>query len=125
MPQKNKDDKEEEKMIKEKIRKTALKLSVLPVTAMAIAQSEIQSWALSSPTGTSDGNTIMSNLIKQLCTLAGYVGMVLAAIGIILMFMGFKNEDAEGKHRAGLVIVAGIGLLSMGAIMNAIIGIGS
>lgn len=109
-------------MLKEKIRKTVLKLSALPITAMAVAQSEIQSWALQSPGGVNTGDQVMQNLVKQLCTLAGYVGVALIAIGAILMFMGFKNEDAEGKHRAGLVIVAGIGLLSMGAIMGAILG---
>lgn len=72
-----------------------------------------------------NGSEIMTNTINVLGTLTRYVGAFLLVVGLIMLFMGFKNEDAEAKHRAGLVIVAGIGLVAIKTIISTVTGLGS
>jgi hypothetical protein len=49
-----------------------------------------------------------------------YVGIILLAWGIFQLVMAFKNEDADSKSRAILVIVAAALLCAMDTILNAV-----
>lgn len=73
--------------------------------------------------GTNDGASIVKNTIGTITQLAIYAGIFLLVIGLIMLFMGFKNEDAEAKHRAGLVILAGVGLVAIRAIVSNVTGV--
>lgn len=113
------------KMLKEKLKKAGRKLAAVPVAVMAAGQSAVMAYADGlDDLGVEGGSTMMQNVTKTLCQLAQYAGVFLAVVGLIMLFMGFKNEDAEAKHRAGLVIVAAIGLIATGTIVNTVVGDG-
>lgn len=73
---------------------------------------------------TKNSDQIVNNVVDTIETLATYAGIFLLVIGLIMLFMGFKNEDSEAKHRAGLVIIAGIGCVGIKAIVSAVTGVG-
>ncbi len=62
-------------------------------------------------------------------TLLGYIGRIFMYIGIILLVwsigqlvLAFKNEDADSKSRAVMVMVVSIILISMDTILNTLVG---
>lgn len=52
---------------------------------------------------------------------ASYIGIGLAAYGIIQIIIGFKDEDAGAKHQGAMTLVPGIALLSFLVIFNSVV----
>ena len=113
-------------MLKEKLKKAGKKLAAVSVAAMVAGQNAVMAFADNGLDGldVEGGSSMMQKVTSTLCQLAQYAGVFLAVVGLIMLFMGFKNEDAEAKHRAGLVIVAAIGLLAVGTIVDNVVGQG-
>lgn len=65
---------------------------------------------------------LMGTILGYVCKIAMYVGILLLAWGLIQLFMAFKNEDADSKQRAIMVIIASICLISVQPIVTAITG---
>ena len=70
------------------------------------------------------GSDVMSKILTVVGTLCTYVGVILLIGAVVALIMAFKNEELEGKHRAGLGIAVAIGLLCMKGILTAVTGIG-
>lgn len=115
-------------MIKEKLKKAAIAARGHAARAYLGASAFIASTVTANADGglkditTNDGENMMKKTIGQVLILARYAGILLLVIGLIMLFTGFKNEDAEAKHRAGLVVIAGIGLISIKTIVDAVTG---
>lgn len=71
---------------------------------------------------TKSAEDTMKNILGVITTIAMYVGILLLAWGAFQLFMAFKNEDADSKQRAFLVIIAGIALTALKTIITAITG---
>lgn len=120
-------------MIKEKLKKAAIAARGHAARAYLGASAFIASTVtanadppatggLGDITTTNNGSDMMKKTIGQVLILARYAGILLLVIGLIMLFTGFKNEDAEAKHRAGLVVIAGIGLVSIKTIVDVVTG---
>lgn len=116
-------------MIKEKLKKAAIAARGHAARAYLGASAFIASTVTANADGgltdittTNEGSDMMKKTIGQVLILARYAGILLLVIGLIMLFTGFKNEDAEAKHRAGLVVIAGIGLISIKTIVDAVTG---
>ena len=66
------------------------------------------------------GDTMMSGVLSVIATIARYVGIGLAAIGIWMFIHSLQESDGQGKGRAVLFIVAGAAMFLMKSILNAI-----
>lgn len=61
----------------------------------------------------------MSTIISFVFKIFGYIGAVLGVWGIGSLILSFKNEDADGKSRAIMLLGAAILLLSLKSIISA------
>lgn len=72
-----------------------------------------------------------SNIVKSLLSyvfgIFFWIGVVLLAWGVGQLVLAFKNEDADSKSRAIMLIIASIVLMSVGTIFSGlgISGVGS
>lgn len=67
---------------------------------------------------TSAADTAMSAIVNFVFRIFGYIGAVLGIWGIGSLILSFKNEDADGKSRAIMLLGAAILLLSLKTIIT-------
>lgn len=65
---------------------------------------------------------MMGTLIGYVCKIFFYIGALLMVWGIGQLVLAFKNEDADSKSRAMMVLVCAILLMSVGGIYDAVAG---
>lgn len=63
-------------------------------------------------------NGFVNNLIDVISLFGKYIGAALAAWGVIQLALAFKNEDADSKSRALMLIIASIILFNCRALLN-------
>ena len=96
-------------------------LSVSATDAYAGVKNKQQtSTTLTGYTGKS-GTEIVEAVKNIFGFVSGFVGAVTLAASIFQLISAFKNEEVEGKHRAGLGIATGVAFLSMGLILGLVI----
>ena len=61
---------------------------------------------------------IISSLLNTIFDIAGYIGVLLLAWGIITLVLAIRNEDADSKSRAVMFIVVAIALICLGALFG-------
>lgn len=64
---------------------------------------------------------IIQGLLNVIFDIAGYIGVLLLAWGGITLFLAIRNEDADSKSRAVMLLVVAIGLICFGAIFGEVI----
>lgn len=74
---------------------------------------------LAAPVDSTVADTAMSTIIGFVFKIFGYIGAVLGVWGIGSLILSFKNEDADGKSRAIMLLGAAILLLSLKSIITA------
>ena len=100
--------------VKEKINSKMIALSAAAaVTLMNVMPANATFQGYSGKSGTQ----IIDGIVDVIAAIASFVGIILLASSIFVLVMAFKNEEVEGKHRAGLGIGVAIALLSFGGIM--------
>lgn len=62
--------------------------------------------------------TLVKNLLGYVFAIFKYIGWLLLAWGIGQLVLAFKNEDADSKSRAMMLLVVAIILTSIGTIFN-------
>ena len=62
--------------------------------------------------------TLVTNLLGYVFAIFKYIGWLLLAWGIGQLVLAFKNEDADSKSRAMMLLVVAIILTSIGTIFN-------
>ena len=67
-------------------------------------------------------NELVSTMLGVITEIARYIGILLAAWGIVQLVMAFKNEDADSKSRAMMLIVASIVLISARSLVTVLLG---
>ena len=96
--------------VKQKAKTTAVRaLTVLGCAAMGIAQVGFCS--------TTPGS-IVSNLVNQIVSMMGLVGVVVCVIGVAKFALAMKDENPDGQTRAVYYAIAGAILIGIGPIIN-------
>lgn len=67
-----------------------------------------------------DGNTIVGNLITTVGNILTWAGVLVLIAAIVAYLLAFRNEDVEGKHKAGLAFAIGIAMVGFPSILGAI-----
>lgn len=63
---------------------------------------------------------LVQNLLGYVFAIFKYIGWLLLAWGVGQLVLAFKNEDADSKSRAMMLIVVAIILTSIGTIFNGV-----
>ena len=61
---------------------------------------------------------LVTNLLGYVFAIFKYIGWLLLAWGVGQLVLAFKNEDADSKSRAMMLLVVAIILTSLGTIFN-------
>lgn len=64
---------------------------------------------------------IFSTLVGYICQIFMYIGIILLVWAVGQLVLAFKNEDADSKTRAVMVMVCSIILMSVGQIIKTIL----
>lgn len=67
------------------------------------------------------GETVATEVIKIICTIARLIGVVLAVWGIVQMILAFRNEDADSKTKATMTIVVGALLFGLSFVIKPLV----
>ena len=67
-------------------------------------------------------STMVNNLLGYVFGIFFWLGILLLAWGVGQLVLAFKNEDADSKSRAMLVIMAAIVLTLVGKIVQGVVG---
>lgn len=70
-------------------------------------------------TNVNAGN-LVGNFIGVMLQLLGWVGAILLVWGVAQFFMAMRDDNADSKHKATMVAVAGVGLLGLGLFLQQI-----
>ena len=65
-----------------------------------------------------DGAALMGKLLEVITTIFRYIGILLLAWSIGMLVLAFKNEDADSKSRAMMLLVVSIILIGIEGILN-------
>ena len=73
-----------------------------------------------SQVGFCEGETaqVVDNLVDQVITMMGYVGIVVCVIGVAKFALALKDENPDGQTRAVYYAIAGAVLIGIGPIIN-------
>ena len=61
---------------------------------------------------------MVGNLIGIVCSIFTYIGILLLVWGIGQLVLAFKNEDADSKSRAMMLLIASVVLMSVRTIIT-------
>lgn len=63
---------------------------------------------------------IVQNMLNIIYMMAKYIGILLATWGCVQLILAFKNEDADSKSRAMMLLVCSVALISAESIISSI-----
>ena len=85
---------------REAVALTAVAASAMPMTVSA------------------NGGALMGKLLEVIVMIFRYIGILLLAWSIGMLVLAFKNEDADSKSRAMMLLVVSIILIGIEGILN-------
>ena len=87
-------------------------MSFAPVSAVAVSSAD---------TNDTTGNIVARILNKVVLPIFMWIGIILLAWAIGMLVLAFKNEDADSKSRAIMLIVVSVVLIGLRPIMAAVL----
>lgn len=71
---------------------------------------------------TSSADAIVGNILEFVFQIFRYIGVILLAWSVGQLVLAFKNEDADSKSRAVMLLIVSIVLIGIGPAIKAILG---
>lgn len=107
------------------VNKIKLNARTLKIAAGSAAGAALvgTSFALADGGSTTTAKGLVTNLLGYVFAIFKYIGWLLLAWGIGQLVLAFKNEDADSKSRAMMLIVVAIMLTVIGTIFKGVVGI--
>lgn len=65
---------------------------------------------------------LMQSILNIIYDIFKYIGVLLLAWSVGMLVLAFKNEDADSKSRAMMMMVVSIALIGIGAVIGPIVG---
>ena len=103
------------------VNKIKLNARTLKIVAGSTASAALVSTSFAFASGTAEG--LVKNMLSYVFAIFKYIGWLLLAWGIGQLVLAFKNEDADSKSRAMMLIVVAIILTVIGTIFKGVMGI--
>lgn len=92
------------------IRNSALAMSAVSVSMAPTAFAAV------------DDKQLINSILDVMYQMALYIGIILLAWGVIMLVLALKNEDADSKSRAIMLIAVSIALISIKILVAPIVG---
>lgn len=75
------------------------------------------------PTAFADatGNAVVKAILNVVYDMAFYIGIILLAWSVVMLVLALKNEDADSKSRAIMLIAVSIALIGIGTLLEPIL----
>ena len=70
---------------------------------------------------TPSATNILGKILDTIFTLASYIGVLLLAWGGVMLFLAIRNEDADSKSRAIMLLVVAIALICLGTLFTPVL----
>ncbi len=93
------------------IRNGALAMSTASVAMMPTAYAQ----------GTATGNAVLNAVLDVVFDMAFYIGIILLAWSVVMLILALKNEDADSKSRAIMLVAVSIALVGVGTLLKPIL----
>lgn len=104
------------------VNKIKLNARTLKIVAGSTASAALVGTSFAAASAVSGGGTsaktLVTNMLGYVFAIFKYIGWLLLAWGIGQLVLAFKNEDADSKSRAMMLIVVAIILTVIGTIFN-------
>ena len=101
--------------IKEKINKVFLTLGTASATASILVS---EAFAAGAFQGADISKNMKSGALRLISGAAGIIGLIWVGFGVFNLIMAIRNEDADGRNKAILNLVAGGILTGIGTILT-------
>lgn len=98
--------------IQDKLKKVALSASVLSVCGIAVPVAFADEAAT---------DKIVGSIIDVIVDIFKYIGIILLVWSVGMLVLAFKNEDADSKSRAIMLLVVSLVLIGIGAFLTPIL----
>lgn len=69
-----------------------------------------------------DTDAIIKSLVDVMLKIFFYIGIVLLVWSIGMLILAFKNEDADSKSRAIMLLVVSVSLIGLRFLVSAVLG---
>lgn len=99
------------------VNKIKLNARTLKIVAGSTASAALVGTSFAFASGTT-AKSLVQGMLGYVFTIFKYIGWLLLAWGIGQLVLAFKNEDADSKSRAMMLIVVAIILTVIGTIFN-------
>ena len=96
--------------------KKAIACTYLCMSAMSM--NVFASGTVSVTTGDVDANDMMNKVVTLLLTMMRFVGVLLLIWSIFQLVSAFKNEDADSKSRAMMMVMVGVILIGIKSVIR-------
>lgn len=67
------------------------------------------------------GKDVINSILDIIYTMALYIGIILLVWSIVMLVLALKNEDADSKSRAIMLIAVSIALIGIGTVVQPIV----
>lgn len=92
-----------------KFRNSALALSATSIAMMPVAHAAV------------DTNSILNAIINLVTDMAFWIGIILLVWAVVMLVLALKNEDADSKSRAIMLIATSVALIGVGTLLKPIL----
>jgi hypothetical protein len=67
------------------------------------------------------GDKVVTAILSVIETMAFYIGIILLVWSVVMLVLALKNEDADSKSRAIMLIAVSIALIGIGTLLEPIL----
>lgn len=71
--------------------------------------------------GSATGNKVVNAVLDVVFDMAFYIGIILLAWSVVMLILALKNEDADSKSRAIMLVAVSIALVGVGTLLKPIL----
>lgn len=77
--------------------------------------------AFAAPTGSTTAKDLISKVLGIICDIFLGIGVLLLAWSVGMLFLAFKNDDADSKSRAMMMMIVSIVLIAFKTILGGVL----
>lgn len=89
--------------------------------ALAMSSASVAMVPTAFASGSDTGNKVVNAVLDVVFDMAFYIGIILLAWSVVMLILALKNEDADSKSRAIMLVAVSIALVGVGTLLRPIL----
>ena len=89
--------------------------------ALAMSTASVAMMPTAYASGSATGNAVVNAVLDVVFDMAFYIGIILLAWSVVMLILALKNEDADSKSRAIMLVAVSIALVGVGTLLKPIL----